>query len=920
MQSGGVSQSGGSIEVSWNVSAGESFAGYYTAGCDACLKPVDAVESLASGDWRDAIWREHLSTGTTPLNLPVGPNYKRVYIRNGHTVTISQSGVDAMEVHIEEGGRLVVEKTVKCARLGLVRGAGVLATKGFMPQGDFSQFLGCDNEGKLEFAGEGNYPIDVPGGFTAIPYLWTSGSGRRYTPDKDITVCRQLLIRETSILDNTHFQRGPRILGTMQREHSAGFRTMPLGGGWVELAGGEPQEIKGFDGENRFNELIVNNPNDVNIPANESVSAVILRLRDGHLKTRHADGVGKLTIDAHDWNFDLSGAPTDREGRATSFVQGPMTIHAEGAGGTAFRFPLGNANAAKMQLGNQFFFYDLKPGSRLEVEFFFPNPMAGQLAPPVKYADPFGYWRVKNPDGLSVDATTGARILYSDVSWAKTMRGADLAVGEFSPGLVTMPGSESKWHWKDADAEVTVNSNVKFVTSMNLDIPAVGKDLTLVSKQFGSPILTFQDADPQNCMKEEFKDFRIGVIAQVGDWTFPIRFTLRKTQYNGVPEEEVVTISDQTAYDAWSRRVFLNSFETYVIYELVDFRYTEINSDAELTGRGQVEGILRFTKALDVDQIHSVVDYTRQCVESGSTSFKIKFEGEYPNADVNYSWSVVGSGSTGEFDPPTGLWTSASEPPHTNFKGFQTGESYTIRLEMNVKGECAVHKDFNLTLHEYSKPTFVGSDKLCSPQKEFELAVHSEGYTGNYIWEVVDGSASGTLRQAGVPTGDRNALSFGEYQFGTTRVKVSKDIECRADTEVEKEFSYLWSPASGRIVGPLIVGAKSGETEATKEYLLEIPSAEQIYAKSANMVYLWSVENYANPEAKFSPSSLATQNPTQVIWSVVPNPPDLTHYRSGLKLNVATKDGCIADFAEVVLVIIRLGTGPVYHVPNFMTP
>ena len=100
--------------------------------------------------------------------------------------------------------------------LGTVDGSGTLYLEsGSFPAGVFTSFLSCANNGTVEYGGTGTYTI-IADLYDNIPNIIFSGTGTRVLPNKDLTICNQLIINGP-ILDNSVYNKKLTIQGTMSR-------------------------------------------------------------------------------------------------------------------------------------------------------------------------------------------------------------------------------------------------------------------------------------------------------------------------------------------------------------------------------------------------------------------------------------------------------------------------------------------------------------------------------------------------------------------------------------------------------------------------------------------------------------------------------------------------------------------------------
>lgn len=413
-----LSESAGTLKLVWKYSNATSLNGRYTAGPPLCFLTVKEVESIANGGWTGAIWKPYNMPAAPPIDLPDGPNGMTIHVK--HEVAVDVDNATAKAVIIETGGVLKIVPTVSGVDLGNVSGSGALQIeKGVFPNGDYTHFFGCANEGKLILAGSTDYVLPTKDA-NEYPYLWLTGSGKRTMPAIDITVCKELQLKGTTVYDNTVNNKGLRLLGTIERETGAAFHAGAGTDAWVWLKGTLLQELGGtgtdFQGTNAFNHLYIENEQGVKIREGGVVEVKgDLRLKKGKVTTPRASTTTKLKIFLTQNN--TAALDPDSQGHTHSYIDGPLYVEVA-AGVTAYRFPLG----VGATLANQLILKDLTPGE-LRVEATL-NGETGMLFP-VSYVDQMRAWKVSGtvPSAKVVFVTSG-------FDWATSTPDSDLRVAK----------------------------------------------------------------------------------------------------------------------------------------------------------------------------------------------------------------------------------------------------------------------------------------------------------------------------------------------------------------------------------------------------------------------------------------------------------------------------------------------------------
>lgn len=507
-----LSESGTTLKVVWQYANASSLSGRYTAGPPLCFLMVKEVESVAAGRWSDPIWKTYNSPTSLPLSLPDGPNGLTVHLK--HEVLIDANNSKAKAVVFETGGVLKVASTAMGVNLGAVSGTGTLQIeKGELPQGDYTKFFGCANSGKLVLAGTTNYTLpDVAP--NEYPYLWLTGSGKRSMPAADITVCKELFLKGTTVYDNTLHNKGLRLLGSIERESGASFHAGTGADAWVWLKGDVLQEVGGtgkdFQGANAFNHLYVENGKGVNIREGGVVEVKgLLRLKNGKVKVPRNSPTTKFRIYASQSN--VTPADLELHGHSLSYVDGPLYV-VVAAGVSEYRFPLG----VGVTLANQMILKALTPGEVcIEASL---NPETG-MNPPLRYVDLQRTWKVSG-------TVPSAKIMI-------VLTGFDWSLNTSDPDLrIVKLGSVAPIRWSEITSDV-FNDFVsdRQVSTRNVETLSAShyQQYTLGTTQSIIPTVVFADLLSKYCIPVGGKVRVPLTINFSGNWAdyLPIRVTYK---------------------------------------------------------------------------------------------------------------------------------------------------------------------------------------------------------------------------------------------------------------------------------------------------------------------------------------------------------------------------------------------------------
>ena len=446
-------------QINFIFSGSSNLNADYTAGKDIAFPiEVPTYETNNNGNWSDqTIWAPVGSSPPCPAGGPTGAN-----VIIDHIVTINTSNIFVVNTTINNELRIV--SPTLGHNLGNVDGNGkIYLEMGNLPGGNYTSFVDCTGNGTVEYGGTGNYTI-IASQFSNLPNMLVTGTGTRVLPNKDLTICKRLLI-DGPVLDNSVNNSKLIINGSMELYSSGGFLsgsgTSPAS--TVTFAGTSIQTLGGptgnFTGSNKFNNLEINNPSGLTIGVNGLVEVNNkLLLTNGIINTTSAN---KLTLLS-----TSSDAVTPSGGSATSFINGPLIKQIVNGG--SFLYPIG-----KGTIKGHNFTLTSTAGSTLAwtAEYFTPNPTATSLTPPLLVSNTMEYWSV------STSAVTTAKVKigwdpFSVLTPLMTVNGiADMRVAQFNAGS-----------WNELASTATGdNNNGDVATVSNVNISPAPKNYTTAS-------------------------------------------------------------------------------------------------------------------------------------------------------------------------------------------------------------------------------------------------------------------------------------------------------------------------------------------------------------------------------------------------------------------------------------------------------
>ncbi len=411
-----------SHNITFNYSGTSNLNGNYTAGIDAAIPDeVPTYRTNSNGNWTDqTIWT---SVGSSPPCPVGGPNGANVII--DHIVTTNINNIFVLSIEINN--KLRVLSPTFGHNLGNVNGNGTIYLEnGNIPGGNYTSFTDCSGNGTIEYGGTGDYTV-IASQFSNLPNMFFTGTGTRVLPNKDLTICKRLVIDGPS-LDNSVNNYKITILGTMERYNTgrfiSGSGTSPSS--TVTFAGTSSQTLGGptgdFSGINKFNNLEIDNSSGLNIGVNGTIEVNNnLLLTNGVINSTSANKL--ILLSTSQSAVVLAG------GRTTSFINGPLVKQISNGGSFLYPLGFGTSYGHKFTLtstaGNTLFW---------TVEYIMPNPTANSLVAPLQAANNMEYWSVSTSTATTAKVKLGWDPM-SALTPLMTEKGiSDMRVAEFNGG------------------------------------------------------------------------------------------------------------------------------------------------------------------------------------------------------------------------------------------------------------------------------------------------------------------------------------------------------------------------------------------------------------------------------------------------------------------------------------------------------
>ena len=664
--------------ITFDFSGSNSLSGEYTAGIDAALPDqVPEFTSINDGDWSDDTnWQQ---TGGDPYTLTGAPNGFIIIIDSDDEVTTDINHASSYRITIN--GTLRVVSPTYGHNLGTVSGSGTLYLEsGTFPAGRYSDFLDCSNDATLDYGGTTNYTI-IADLFSSIPNIHFTGTGTRTLPNKDLTICNQLLINGPT-LNNNVSNRKLTIQGTMERYGTGAFLSGSGSGATVTFAGTAAQTVAGplgdFTGSNTFNNLEINNSAGLTVNSGGAIEVKRnLLLTDGTITT---SSTNTLTI-----TNTAINCVTPAGGSSSSFVDGPLTKRINQ--GDNFSFPVGKGSI----VGNMINLSATLTGTQYwTVEYFNPNSTSGSMTSPLTYVNNDDYWTVSAPSGnqaiinLSWNAS-------SDLTPLMTQNGLpDMRVARYNTGSTS---------WEELTSTASGNNNNGTVsTTSRITIPAAGSsDFTTACINTVRPRAQFSPSGPV-CGSDGIP------VTFTYSGAIPFDYTLDYT-IDGVPQTQINITSGDIPYTLPT--------PTSGTYQLTAFTYNS----------GSNTGVVDPTEVEVYDNPTTADAGTDQSL-CGATSTTL--DGNIPVTGTGL-WTII-SGTGGTVVTPTS--------PTSDFNGTN-GTTYTLRWTIS-NGGCVSSDDvvIDFPLLPVQPGAFtVSSSQVCQGETGVVYTVPNDPtvtYTWNY--------------------------------------------------------------------------------------------------------------------------------------------------------------------------------------------
>ncbi len=669
--------------ITFSFTGVDNISGEFSAGIDGAIPDdIPQYRSLADGNWNNAANWEAIN-GTTYPCPSNGPDGFIVVV--DHEVTLNKDYCSAYRTEIN--GKLKAISGFVGHNLGTVSGAGTLYLDGeVIPAGRYTTFLSCEGNATLEYGGTSNYNL-IADLYTSMPNLTLSGTGNRNMPNKDLTICKNLIVNQAS-LNNTVNNRTLTILGDFELQNAGAFLSGTGESATVVFQGASAQNIGsetiGFTGTNAFNNFEIRNTAGISINANSNVE----------IKGKLILTTGKITVPETS-SLTITNtaieAVTPLTGRSTSYVDGVLSKRINS--GDSFFFPVGKGNVA----GNKI---ELKETSTTgtqtwSVEFFTPNSTSEDYLDPLTYVNAKEYWKVMSVEGNQAKVYINWDT-YSDLTPLMTTNGnSDMRVAEFI---------SDNWNELSSSASGTNDAGNVWTTSLKT-IAAAGN---LFSSSATNPIKPRAQFTPD--------------LPICGSTNIPLTFTANfqlytpftlTYKYNNVLQDAVTVNTVPYSLPA----------NSHGDYQLVSFKYRNAVNN-EYSGVVDPNPVTVYELPTQADAGENN-DY---CGQSSTT-----LQGNAPDVGTGL-WEVI-SGTGYSFSNPAS--------PTSTFSGV-SGSAYTLRWII-TNGECTsidtVEVNFPLLAQQPAAFT-AGEPAVCLGQTGVVYSVPNDPLV-DYIWSYSGGGVTG---------------------------------------------------------------------------------------------------------------------------------------------------------------------------------
>lgn len=702
--------------ITFNSNNSNDITGDYTAGNDEAI-PLDVPVYRSIKD--DVSWTDQ--TAWTPVGHSIpcpagGPNGFIVIIDS--EINIDQNYCFAYRTTIDD--RLKIISPTYGHNLGGVDGNGTLYLEsGNLPAGDYTTFIDCAGDGTLEYGGTGDYTI-IASQFSSVPNMFFTGTGTRTLPNKDLTICKRLVI-DGATLDNATNNKKLTILGTMERYNSGAFLagTGEVPEATVSFSGTSAMQTIGgtlgdFTGSNAFHNFEINNPFGLNIGTGGTIEVSNkLLLTEGKINTSTSN-----TLNLSNLSADVI---VPQGGTSTSYINGPLTKRI--VNGESFLFPLGKGDVK----GHEFTLTSAAGSTQdWSVEYFTPNPTSASIASPLKKINRLEYWSITTTALYNGKVKIGWDA-QSDLTAVMPAGGMDdMRIAQYNSG-------SSEWEMVGT-SETAVTSGTIYVgdvtSSTEVAIGTTPENFTVASENSLRPVASFSSPEPV-CGTA-------GIPITVTTFEpITLNYTLDYT-INGTPQP-TITISSVP---------YTLPTSTPGIYQLTGFTY---NNDTETGGVDNST-----VEVYAIPQAAEAGDNQTLCALSGTT-----LEG---NSEAPYDglWTIE-SGAGGILIDNT--------DPETIFTGV-LGQNYTLKWTIS-NNACSTSDQVQVTFPVTAKipSNFTqGLPVVCQEMDDVSYSVPNvSGIT--YHW-----SYTGTGATLPGTTGNSIDIDFGASATSGTLGVIAENV------------------------------------------------------------------------------------------------------------------------------------------------
>ena len=271
----------------------------FTVGKNACFNNVEYIYSAQTGNW---------NVGSTWEGGAVPATYDYVYIRDGHTVSVTRNNQDdAGKLTIEAGGTLDIG-TYTGLSYNIVQGGGTIRiASATIPTADFDDFMYNDTSTFEYYGGAYTIPTD----FSVYPNLSITGTSDKPMPNQDLLIRKNLYVDNITVElnDNEDYLINDSIIvtngGLLQFPNATGNCVVTVYKSIDLSRGGTANAVEVETGGNYtnnhqlvvYNDILTNTNSSLILFRNSGDKAVDLYFRGDGNSTVTSDGATSNNID-----------------------------------------------------------------------------------------------------------------------------------------------------------------------------------------------------------------------------------------------------------------------------------------------------------------------------------------------------------------------------------------------------------------------------------------------------------------------------------------------------------------------------------------------------------------------------------------------------------------------------------------------